>query len=274
MFELSENIGGNATPRANPLRLAGGVARGADRILTALSAVFLVLVLLFACYALWDTWRIYEGAGVDESLLRYKPTLENGGEGLAELMKINPDVCAWLTIDDTKIDYPVVQGTDNYKYLNTDAKGEFSLSGSIFLDCRNSRDFSDSYSLVYGHHMEGGSMFGALDAFLDRDYFDEHEKGTLFLPDGAYGIELFALIKVDAYDEQIFNPGNLGQSEMMDLLKRVKEEAVQYRDIGVGPGDRILALSTCSEAATNERTVVLGRLVELASDKGKVSEEK
>lgn len=266
MLELDENRVNAPVSRVTPLRLAGRVARGADRVITAFSVAFLSLVLLFACYALWDTWRIYEGAGIDEDLLKYKPTLENGGEGLAELMKINPDVCAWLTVDDTDIDYPVVQGSDNYKYLNTDVKGEFSLSGSIFLDCRNARDFSDSYSLVYGHHMEGGSMFGALDAFLDEGYFDGHAEGTLFLPNKVYGIELFALVEVDAYDDQVFAPGNLGQSEMADLLERIQGEAIRYRDIGVGPEDRIIALSTCSEAGTNGRVVVFGRLDELEID--------
>ncbi|MBR1845920.1 MAG: class B sortase, partial [Oscillospiraceae bacterium] len=63
-----------------------------------------------------------------------------------------------------------MQGETNGKYLNTDPYGEYSLSGSIFLDSRNAGDFSDSYSLVYGHHMADGMMFGALDAFFDEGY--------------------------------------------------------------------------------------------------------
>lgn len=258
--------------RATLLHLAGRVARGADRALTALTATFLVLVLLFACYALWDTWRIYDAAGVDEGLLKYKPTLDNS-ESLAELTKINPDVCAWLTIDGTSIDYPVVQGDDNFEYLNTDVRGDFSLSGSIFLDCRNARDFADPYSLVYGHHMEGGAMFGALDSFADEEFFNEHAEGVLFLPDRALGIEVFALVKTDAYDEQFFNPGDLQEAEMEALVERVKSDAMRFRDIGIDRSDKIIALSTCADAGTAGRTVVLGRLSELEANEGEVKEK-
>lgn len=252
----------SSSGRAILLRLMGGFARGADRILTALTASVLALVLLFVCYALWDTWRIYDGASIDEDLLKYKPTLSST-ESLAELMAINPDVCAWLTIDDTSIDYPVVQGGDNFKYLNTDVRGGFSLSGSIFLDCRNSRDFTDSYSLLYGHHMEGGAMFGALDSFEDEQFFNEHAEGILYLPDRIFWIELFAFVKTDAYDEMFFSPGVRQGPDAEAFLQLVEEEAVRFKDIGVSPDDRIIALSTCADAASTERTVVLGRLTEL-----------
>lgn len=275
MIDCSDaDVAGAHAPATSPLQIAGKVARGFDRVLTVLAAILLMLALLYSGYALWDTWRIYEDAGVDESLLAYKPTLENGGEGFEELMNINPDVCAWLTIEDTGIDYPVVQGDDNVTYLNTDVRGEFSLSGSVFLDCRNSRDFSDSYSLLYGHHMEGGAMFGALDSFAGDEFFDEHDKGFLYLPDCIFEIELFAYMKVDAYDEQVFSPGDLRETEMERFLERIEGESERYRDIGVNPDDRIIALSTCSDASTNGRTVVLGRLVELTSGDSEVVEKK
>lgn len=254
--------------------MAGRIARGVDRVITVLAGILLVLALLYSGYALWDTWRIYEGAGVDEDLLGYKPTLESGGENLAGLMEINPDVCAWLTIEGTRIDYPIVQGEDNTTYLNTDVRGDFSLSGSIFLDYRNLRDFSDPYSLVYGHHMEGGAMFGALDSFAAEEFFDEHSQGVLYLPDRTLGIELFAFMRVDAYDDQVFNSGDLRESEMEGLLERVESESEVFRDIGMGSGDRVIALSTCSDAGTNGRTVVLGRLVEPASDESEASGER
>ena len=68
-------------------------------------------------------------------------------------MKLNKDVVGWITIFDTHISYPVVQGKDNQEYLNKDVFGKFSFSGSIFLDYRNACDFTDSYSIIYGHHM-------------------------------------------------------------------------------------------------------------------------
>lgn len=255
--------------RPSLLHAAAVTARALDRALTAVAGVILVLALLYSGYALWDTWRIYEGAAVDENLLKYKPSPNVvGSNDFAELLAINPDVCAWLTVDGTSIDYPVVRGEDNVAYVNTDVYGEFSLSGSIFLDCRNAADFSDAYSLVYGHHMEGNVMFGELAYFTEAAYFEEHPLGTLLLPDGTYDIEFFACLQVDAYDAQIYGPGKLTEGEVMALLERVCSEALQYRDIGVSGKDRVLALSTCSDASTNARTVVFGRLVEATTDAG------
>ena len=70
------------------------------------------------------------------------------------MQALNPDVCGWLTIDGTHIDYPLVQGATNMDYINRDVYGEFSLSGAVFLDSRSKADFSDGYSIVYAHHME------------------------------------------------------------------------------------------------------------------------
>lgn len=268
-------FGGRAGVRLGPqpslLHAAAAAARALDRVLTAVTALVLVLALLYSGYALWDTWRIYEGASVDESLLKYKPSPDAlGGNNFAELLAINPDVCAWLTVDGTHIDYPVVQGDDNTTYVNTDVYGEFSLSGSIFLDARNERDFSDAYSLIYGHHMEGNVMFGELARFAEAEYFEEHPLGELVLPDKTYRIEFFACMQADAYDEQVFGPGELTEGEVTALLERARSESLQYRDLGVTGKDRVLALSTCSDAATNARTIVLGRLVEATDDLGGV----
>ena len=253
----------------SPLQVAARLARGADRVLTALLALLLALILAYACFALWDTWRIYDGAAVDESLLQYKPEFNaDNGDSFEDLMSLNPDVCAWLSIEDTHIDYPVVRGDDNVTYVNTDVYGDFSLSGSIFLDYRNNPDFTDSYSLIYGHHMDGAVMFGELAYFLEQTYFEEHATGVLYLPGRTCRIEWFACLQTDAYDERIFTPGNLTESEQSALLAWVRDSAPRYREIGVTEQDPLLALSTCSDASTNARTVLLGRLVQLTKCEG------
>ena len=92
-------------------------------------------------------------------------------------MARNPEVVAWLTLEDTGVDYPVTQGKNNQKYINTSALGEFSLSGAIFADARNAPDFSDTLTILYGHNMtgeapetartpEGGSLLGDALALL------------------------------------------------------------------------------------------------------------
>lgn len=237
----------------------------ADHILNVMITLCIITALLYGGFGLWDTYHIYDNAGVDKELLRYKPSLNSDGNEanptLLELCAINQDVCAWLTIDGTNIDYPVVQGSTNMDYINKNIYGEFSLSGSVFLDSRNSRDFSDFYSLIYAHHIEGNVMFGELPKFMEQDYFNEHENGMLFLPDCTYQIAFFACLCTDAYNEKVFNPTIIiDKSLQYDLLSYLKQEACQYREIGVTDSDRIIGLSTCQEAITNGRVMLFGRL--------------
>lgn len=176
-------------------------ARAGNRILSAAAAVLIVLMMSYGGYSLWDNLMVSRGALLDGEILKYRPETNIPGENpsLQELVYLNPDVRGWLTIDGTHIDYPVVQGEDDMEYVNKDVLGEFSLSGSIFLSCLNSPDFSDGYSLVYGHHMDNGGMFSDVMEFLDEDYFQNHEAGTLSLAGESFDIRLFACAKVDAY---------------------------------------------------------------------------
>jgi sortase B len=249
---------------------AASAAYAADRVLSVIIALCLIIGFLYSAYALWDNWLIYHGAGVDSDLLKYKPNTTGGEDSdltLADLLEINPDVCAWLTVDDTNIDYPVVQGETNLEYINKDVYGEFSLSGSVFLDYRNTNDFSDPYSLIYAHHMEGKVMFGELPEFQEEEYFQTHTSGTLCTLDRNYSIAWFACIYTDAYDEHVFQiaAADMTQEKKEELLSYLEEEAVQYRELeDLTTDDQLLALSTCSDVTTNGRVVLFGRLTEMA----------
>jgi sortase B len=244
--------------------LAATLARGADHILNTAIALLLVVAILYSGFGLWDTWNIYENAGVDSALLQYKPAAtgeDAPNPTLEELQALYEDVCGWLTVDDTNIDYPVVQGEDNLVYLNQAVDGSFSYSGSIFLDCRNDRNFTDFYSLFYGHHMAGSVMFGEIPSFLETDYFQSHTTGSLFTPEHSYSIEWFACVEINAFDSMLFVPTSYNdEASATELLEYIKEIATQYREIGVAASDQIVALSTCAEAATDGRVMLIGRL--------------
>jgi sortase B len=237
--------------------------RAADRLLNGVIALILIVTLAYGGFGLWDTWMIYKNAGVSSDILKYRPG-SSGKDGsnptLSDLQKINPDVVGWLTVDDTAIDYPVVQGETNIEYLNKAVDGSFSLSGSIFLDRRNADDFTDYYSLIYGHHMSGNVMFGEIPEFLEQEYFEEHTSGTLFQPDSTRQIEWFACVRTDAYDSYLFQPGYEEKEDRVELLDYIRQEAVQYREIGVTASDQIIALSTCENATTDGRILLIGRL--------------
>ncbi|MDO4615114.1 MAG: class B sortase [Lachnospiraceae bacterium] len=254
------------------MRIAARAARIGNNIIDIFAAVLVVLMLLYGGYSLWDNWRINHAALSSDELLQYKPT-PGDTESLAELMAINPDVIGWITIDDTHIDYPLVQGKDDMEYVNKDVHGDFALSGSIFLSCINSRDLSDPYSLIYGHHMSNGAMFGDITEFTEESYFNSHRTGTIYLPDRTIDVQLFACVKTDASDAVVYDPQQQS-GNIAELLSYLEENSAQYRDIGVSQEDRVVGLSTCSEAVTNGRVIVYGKLVnEVTTDNREVSDE-
>ena len=244
------------------MHTAGKLARAGDRLVSMVAAALIVLMLLYGGYSLWDTAMLYNRALISDDLLQFKPAAEDpsSNPSLEELQAINPDVLGWLTVDDTHIDYPVVIGDDDMEYVNKDVYGDFALSGAIFLDSDNARDISDPYTLVYGHHMDNGAMFGDVVEFVNADYFESHPTGTLYLPDATYSIEFFACVEVDAFDSMVYNPTAQPQGDISELLNYVDENAVQSRYIGVTPQDKVIGLSTCAETETNGRVVIFGRL--------------
>lgn len=234
--------------------------RAGNRILKILAGILILLMLFFGGWSLWENFQISRQAFSGGRLLQYKPASDGGQEtySLDELKKLNPDTRGWLTIEGTHIDYPVVQGEDDMKYVNTNVFGEFALTGSIFLSCLNSPDFSDPYNLIYGHHMDNGGMFGDVMEFLDSEYFEKHTEGTLVLPERSFHIVLFACLETDAYDPLVYHPGPEYQTET--LLEELKSHALVYRDIGVSSSDRIVGMSTCVDAQTDGRVVLFGKL--------------
>jgi len=224
---------------------------------------------IYAGYALWDNNQVYAAAeNVQADMMKLKPALGgDGDEGASfeELLAVNPDVCAWVTVDNTHIDFPILQGETNLSYINHDVYGNFALAGSIFLDSRNDREFRDTVSLLYGHHMEEGDMFGDLDLFKDRKFFEENKAGLLILPDRAYDLEIFACMLVEASEEAVFDPHEY-EADIERLLD-LTEQTAMYYDAGPvetlresGGEKQILILSTCSTEFTDARTIVLAEM--------------
>ena len=241
--------------------------RTADFLISAVVVLFLLTAGAYSAYALWDNNQVYAAVdNVQGELLQFKPAADGeNGASFEELLAINSDVKAWLTLDNTAIDYPVVQGESNFTYLNTDVYGSFALAGSIFLDVDCDADFSGRYSLLYGHHMENGRMFGDLDKYKDGAFFRQNTTGTLTLPGGSYRLEVLACLVVPASEQAIFAPGKW-RSDAGGMLPFVEENALQMdaqalRALEKEPeGAQFLAMATCSGEYTDARTVVLARM--------------
>ncbi len=243
---------------------AARAARVGGRVVDSAFSVFLLFFLFMGGYIIWYTVMVYQSAFLDEDILKYKPAPgQEYNPTLDDLVKINPDVCAWISIDDTHIDYPVVRGEDNLEYLNKDIFGEFSLSGAVFLDKENERDFSDPYNILYGHHMDNEAMFGQVIDFLEEDFFDEHPTGTLYLPNKTYTISLFACMETNAYEPRVLSVKKKS-TEIPSMLSYIHNHAAQYRDLSpaLSGSDKIIGLVTCERIYTDGRVLLLGRLEE------------
>ncbi len=183
-----------------------------------------------------------------------------------------PDVVAWLNIDGpgVKIDYPVVQSEDNNQYyLKRTPAGEKSKYGSIFMDFRSHGDFSDFYSVIYGHNITSdnkGFMFTQLVKFKDRDVFDAIPTAKLYTPTQAYALQIFACAVTDHMSDYYLNLAFFAPAEKEAHLAMLKRTAKYWRDIPIGNDDHIVVLSTCSYEFENARTVILGKLVPLSPE--------
>ena len=157
-----------------------------------------IFVLLFITSGFW-LFRIISEYGkaareyeelqeyVDDSLKKEKEETEDEKPqktsiDFEALKEINSDIVAWIRIPEV-FDYPVVQGEDNQYYLSHTFRKESNKAGSIFLDYRNSRDFTDPNTVIYGHNMRNGSMFRSLHNYMDRSFFDENREVLIYMSD-------------------------------------------------------------------------------------------
>ena len=246
--------------------MARWILKAANSLLNFVVILSLCVSGIYAGYALWDNNQVYAAAqNVQADMIKLKPKVveeEDAGASFEELLAINEDVCAWVSLDNTNIDFPILQGDTNLTYINKDVYGNFALAGSIYLDSRNEHEFHDIVNLLYGHHMDDGEMFGDLDKYKDEKFFHENKTGSLILPDRIYDLEIFACMLVGASEDVIFEPQEY-KSNIKTLLDFTEQNAMYYdtdtiAELRETNGEQqILVFSTCSTEFTDARTIVL-----------------
>ena len=161
------------------------------------------------------------------------------------LQTVNPDVLGWIRIPDTNIDYPLLQADSNGQYLHTAWDGSDNYAGSIFLECQNSRDLSDFHSLIYGHNMANGSMFGNLILYRDQAFRDEHPYVYLNVGGTVYRYEIFAAYTADIVSDT-YRIGFGSSGRKQQAISYYQEASLISADRQITPDDRIITLSTCT----------------------------
>ena len=185
------------------------------------------------------------------------PTIDFAG-----LKEINDDCVAWIYIEDTAINYPVVQGSDNSYYLKHLIDGKWNSAGCIFLDSRGDSDISDRHSIIYGHHMKDGTMFSGLTKYKKQDYYEAHPEGLLITPERTYRIEFFAGY-VASVEDSAWKVGFESDADYGTWIKEAKKRSRFTSSLSPAVTDRVLTLSTCSYEFDNARFVLHAIIYEL-----------
>lgn len=177
---------------------------------------------------------------------------------LVVLKEKNPDCVGWLSIPGTSIDFPVMQNGDFY--LKHDFDGNYTDYGLPFLDERCDLDSSDNF-IIYGHHMNDGSMFSGLLNYVDESHCEAHPKIILETADGVETYQVAAVIRAaGSYalgDWSIFDQINISADDFNTLVENLRER--RFYDTGREPvfGDKLLTLVTCEYSQRNGRLAVI-----------------
>jgi sortase B len=175
------------------------------------------------------------------------------------LEEINNDAIAWLYCPNTVIDYPVMKADDYSFYLTHLPDGGYNMNGSLFIDFNNAPDFSDPITVIYGHHMKSGNMFGSIVGYKKQEYYDEHPYIYLYTKQGNYRINLIYgfVIGAGEWRDRAF----MYKENTDSLLAYAANNTTFESKADYLHGNRIVALSTCSFEFDNARYVVLGTLI-------------
>lgn len=182
------------------------------------------------------------------------------------LMQINPDIYAWIYIPDTNVDYPVAQSSNNDDsfYLSHNIYKDYQFSGTIYSEVKNSKEFDDPVTVLYGHNMLNGSMFATLHYFTDPEFFEEHTTCFVLTKDKIYTYLIYSAYIYD--DRHILNSFNFTDE---DVFRSYLESTLNPRTYNGNVRDgvkldeksRILTLSTCTNGVSDTRYLVQGVLV-------------
>jgi len=240
-------------------RLAGEMHM---RKLKAAVCVFFALCFvglgLYSAYRLWLIQADYKKeALMHGAVMEYRPAGDEPfNQKVIDLQDKYPDAAGWLAIPNTNIDYPFVQSGDNSYYLRRDINGDYAQAGTLFLDFRCDRGFASQNTIIYGHHMKNGSMFGTLKAFDSKEFFDGNRYGTIFLPYETLTLEFFAYMVIDPNTEKELYSVELSDS----YYDYVRQNARHYRNIALAGDGRVVTLSTCAYEFENARMVLLAKI--------------
>lgn len=174
-----------------------------------------------------------------------------------ELKSINSDYKMWIQIENTNINYPVVQGSDNDYYLKHNFRKESNISGTVFVESANDID-NDKNIILYGHNMRNGTMFNNITNYKEESFFNEDNKINIIMNNTLYEYEVFS-VYVKNVSEVNLAIGFANEDEFINYAYNEADESLYKKDVDFSAEDNLITLVTCSYEFTDARTIVVAR---------------
>ena len=226
------------------------------KILRTIINIVLISIIAVCAYKIYDKSAEYKKA--DESYAQIR--LEKENENNNNLYNKYEDYRGWIKVDNTNIDYPIVQGKDNSFYLDKDINKNYLSSGSIFMNYLNN-GFNDENTILFGHHMRNKTMFAQLEKYKEKEFFQNDNDIKIEVEnDKVLTYKVFSVYVTDANDNYIKTNFD-NKSEYKEFLDKIKNKSIYKSDINVDENDKLITLSTCSYEFNDARMVVHGKLL-------------
>lgn len=225
----------------------------------------LTIVFGISCYILLKDFKEYKESDksteklIEESI-EIKEETQKRSIDWEYLKSINKDIIAWIEIENTKIDYPILKDKDVY-YLKHTFDKKYNSNGSIFTT--NSYPFEDKETIVYGHNMKNGSMFSDLGKYLNKDFLNSHFNFNIYTPTCNYEARIFSVYSIGVETESN-NIKSLNFEDRIEYYKKASEYNIET-DSNI---KKIVKLSTCSylnatTIPTDQRYYIVANLIQL-----------
>lgn len=241
--------------------------RAAFDIGSGIVLIAAVCIFVFSLYQLVTMMVPYYSGGKEyDEIKDLAVSADENGEGFSidfdALLEENPDTIGWIRFDEPSIiSYPIVKSADNNEYLTKTFSANDNKLGAIFMDMRNSSDFSDRNTFIYGHHLNvGGEMFSQLLEYESEDFCKAHPDFYIYKPDGkVYTYTVFSAGVVKDMAEN-YNMTFETDEDFEAYIQICRDSSNYQVDVEVNAQSKIVSLSTCTNVRDDERFLVHGVL--------------
>ena len=197
---------------------------------------------------------------IDKSIV-----IDNGTDYKVDFEKLasfNSDVVGWIKVNNTNIEYPIVQTSNNDYYLNHSFDESTNSAGWIFADCKNKFDGTDKNIVIYGHNRKDQSMFGSLNKVLNKEWYENEDNKRIILKtrQGENIYEVFSAYQIPN-EEYYIQTSFKSNEEFKEFISIIKSRSVYNFQVEVDENSKILTLSTCG-ASNKYRVAVHAKLIE------------